>query len=85
MDSGKLTDEQKQEISYFAGAFLEKKDILKIMQINSSKEVDDIIEVERLKQTAKINKTVFDLAANNSSEAIKQALKIIDSINQGNV
>ena len=85
MDSGKLTDDQKQEISYFASAFLEKKDILKIMQITSSKEFDDIIEVERLKQTAKINKTIFDLAANNSSEAIKQALKIIDSTNQGNV
>lgn len=85
MDSGKLTDDQKQEISYFASAFLEKKYILKIMQIPSSKEIDDIIEIERLKQTAKINKTIFDLAANNSSEAIKQALKIIDSTNQGNV
>lgn len=85
MDSGKLTDEQKQEISYFAASFLEKKDILKIMQIDSSKEVDDIIEIERLKRTAKINKTIFDLAENNSSEAIKQALKIIDSTNQGNV
>jgi hypothetical protein len=85
MDSGKLTDEQRQEISYFASAFLEKKDILKIMQLPSSKEIDEIIEIERLKQTAKINKTIFDLAANNSSEAIKQALKIIDSTNQGNV
>lgn len=82
MDSTKLTQEQRQEISYFASAFLTKKDILKIMQIESSKEIDEIIEVERLKQTAKINKTIFDLSANNSSEAIKQALKIIDGCKQ---
>lgn len=85
MDSGKLTDEQREEIRFFAAAFLEKKDILKIMQVSTSTEIDEIIEVERLRRTAKINKTIFDLAENNSSEAIKQALKIIDSTNQGSV
>lgn len=85
MDSQKLTDEQRQEIENFASAFLTKNEILKITQLSSTKEIDDIIEVERLKQTAMINKKVFELAKNNSSEAIKQALKIIDSVNQAKI
>lgn len=85
MDNPTLTDDQRVEVQQFASAFLSKKDILKITQLTDSKEIDKIIEIEQLKQKAIVNNVIFKLAAANSSEAIKQALKIIDAKNQSKV
>ncbi|WP_394990947.1 hypothetical protein [Emticicia sp.] len=85
MDNPTLTDDQRVEVQQFASAFLSKKDILKITQIHDCIEIDQIIEIEQLKQKAIVNNVIFKLAAANSSEAIKQALKIFDAQNQSKV
>lgn len=85
MDTAALTTNQKNEVAEFASAFLSKKEILKITQLNDCPEIDNIIEVERLKRKAIINNAIFLLAENNSADAIKQALKIIDSANQARI
>lgn len=79
MDTKTLTAQERKEIADFAAAFMTKDEILKITGLESCEEIDEIIAVEQLKQIARLRNIIFDLAFNKSADALKQALKIVDS------
>ncbi|GAB3518604.1 hypothetical protein [Emticicia fontis] len=85
MDTKTLTAEERNEVAGFAAAFMTKEEILLITGLDDCQEIDDVMVVEQLKQIARIRNIIFGLAENKSADALKQALKIIDSANMAKV
>jgi hypothetical protein len=75
-----MTDEQREQVAYFASLHFLEADIALVTGTNArDPEFRAIVKREYLKREAIIRKSIFDLAAQGSSPAQAMALKLIET------
>lgn len=84
MQPPEYTQKQLTDIENLAALFFTPKEIEIILSVEPSETFEFSYQRGQLKQMAKLRKSIFEQAANNSTPAQTLALKIIDAckINQ---